>query len=237
MREFAAGTGMEYLELYQACKKIIDRQESVVGDWSSVQSLATEKGKTVVVQGAANMVMLYQQAATVQPLFDAAMQQLTAGVNAKSAKPAELTCAKLKHLFRVVEKTRLDFHNRDDAKRVQDIVRCMVVCHSKQQMLDMFQALVDSPAVVITRVKNRWDPNGLPGPTEAGWADIMVNVRLAEDVDFDHVCEVQICHFRMLQQRKTQGGHGSYAFLRAAQETLEYLKAEDAGKLTVEEVN
>ena len=50
-------------------------------------------------------------------------------------------------------------------------------------------------------------------PTSAGWTDMMVNLYLNADPG-QHLCEVQLIHFKMLSHRTTQEGHGAYNAFR-----------------------
>ena len=53
--------------------------------------------------------------------------------------------------------------------------------------------------------------------------DVMVNLAIVGD-DYEHVCEVQIVHSKMLVARSHLGGHEPYAKLRAATEMAEVIE-------------
>ena len=110
-----------------------------------------------------------------------------------------------------------------------DIVRASIICDNKKHMVEALEAILSCDKLVAVRGKNRWDE-----PTPAGWADLMVNVKLADDPN-EHVCEVQIIHKRLMAARKDLNGHQAYANSRVAAEILERLDSlepvEDAGPL------
>ena len=87
----------------------------------------------------------------------------------------------------------------------------------------------------IVRIKNRFKH-----PTDAGWADMLVNFRfradsedsfkgfgghqpVGEDSPYWHVCEVQFVHAHMSLVRRQMGAHHSYSKFRSAMELLEVL--------------
>ena len=86
----------------------------------------------------------------------------------------------------------------------------------------------------ILRIKNRFSC-----PTDAGWADTLINFRFRADpasaataVDSDadpywHVCEIQLVHTHMALVRRRMGAHHSYSKFRSAMELLEALGGSD----------
>merc|ERR1712037_314089 len=83
-------------------------------------------------------------------------------------------------------------------------------------LADIADYILNSEEVTVCRVKDRFTE-----PSDAGWTDLMLNFYLNDDDD-QHVCEVQLIHFKMLSQRTTQEGHGAYNVFRAASELLKH---------------
>merc|ERR1719271_352561 len=76
--------------------------------------------------------------------------------------------------------------------------------------------ILKSEQVTVCRLKDRFTNS-----SGAGWTDLMLNFYMNDDED-QHVCEVQLIHFKMLSQRTTQEGHGAYNVFRAASELLQH---------------
>ena len=51
----------------------------------------------------------------------------------------------------------------------------------------------------------------------------MLNVRLKDDAEYGHICEIQIVHRQMLVARQGLGGHAIYNCVRNASELLEHI--------------
>jgi hypothetical protein len=83
---------------------------------------------------------------------------------------------------------------------------------------DITDYILNAEEVTVCRVKDRFTKS-----SDSGWADMMINFYLNDDND-QHVCEVQLIHFKMLSQRTTQQGHGAYNIFRAAAELLNHKK-------------
>merc|ERR1712032_719552 len=98
-------------------------------------------------------------------------------------------------------------------------------------LADIADYILNSEEVTVCRSKDRFTKS-----SDSGWTDLMLNFYLNDDDD-QHVCEVQLIHFKMLSQRTTQEGHGSYNVFRAASELLNHknlVRRQSAGrKLTL----
>ena len=127
----------------------------------------------------------------------------------------QLQVAPLKHLARIVEKTALSPTADGSYKAVLDVNRAAIICDNKVHMVDALEAILGCEDLVVVRGKNRW-----ARPTPAGWADLMVNVKLVDD-PHEHICEVQIIHKKLMAARKDLHGHSSYANARVAMDILE----------------
>merc|ERR1719201_2821900 len=83
-------------------------------------------------------------------------------------------------------------------------------------LADIADYILNSQEVTVCRVKDRFTKS-----SDSGWTDLMLNFYLNDDDD-QHVCEVQLIHFKMLSQRTTQEGHGAYNVFRASTELLQH---------------
>merc|ERR1719182_637904 len=83
-------------------------------------------------------------------------------------------------------------------------------------LADIADYILNSQEVTVCRTKDRFTKS-----SDSGWTDLMLNFYLNDDDD-QHVCEVQLIHFKMLSQRTTQEGHGAYNVFRAAAELLHH---------------
>ncbi len=65
-------------------------------------------------------------------------------------------------------------------------------------------------------------------PTSVGWADVLINfyfVSPANVASYQHICELQLCHSKLMLSRKDLGGHGVYSSLRSMDELLAAARA------------
>lgn len=129
----------------------------------------------------------------------------------------------VKHLYRAFEKTamRRDDENPYRSDNVYDMARGIVQYDTLEGVLHGLETLVHHPKIIVKRAKNRFLK-----PTSLGWADVMVNFhfRFQDDVT-RHICEVQLCHTKLITVRKDPkyGGHKEYSRLRNAWELRELL--------------
>ena len=82
-------------------------------------------------------------------------------------------------------------------------------------MVDALEALLGCAAFIVVRGKDRWT-----WPTPAGWADLMVNVKLVDD-PHELIYEVHIVYKKIMATRKDHHGQSAYANARVAMEILE----------------
>merc|ERR1712043_102096 len=131
----------------------------------------------------------------------------------------EFNPARIKHVFRVIEKTamRPDQENQFKCDNVYDVVRGALVYKTmtgvKKGLEEVFKHFV------VLRIKNRFVPLG-KARSSGGWRDVIVNMHLKGD-PANHVLEVQIQLECLLSVRKGLGGHFIYAKYRALFEALE----------------
>ena len=71
----------------------------------------------------------------------------------------------MKHLYRCIEKAHFSREHPNSADYVLDIVRCSLVCDTKDAMAAAFKAVVSGDGIKVLRVKHRWKE-----PTVGGWA-------------------------------------------------------------------
>ena len=93
----------------------------------------------------------------------------------------------------------------------------MVVCDTLEDVVDIVGRLEASTAFRIVRVKDR-----INAPPPSKWRDVMANLVLRADKT-EHVCELQLCHRKMLTGREGLDGHALYNRQRCADELLEKL--------------
>ena len=123
----------------------------------------------------------------------------------------------LKSASRIVEKCALQPEAPRDTSRVCDVVRDMIICDTLEDVVDVVGRLEASTAFRIVRVKDR-----INAPPPSKWRDVMVNLVLRADRT-EHVCELQLCHRKMLTGREGLDGHALYNRQRCADELLEKL--------------
>ena len=132
--------------------------------------------------------------------------------------------AKMKGIYRVLEKACFKYNftwegiDDLDVSQVRDLVRGGIIDTSMAGLADITDHILNSEEVTVCRVKDRFTE-----PSGAGWTDLMLNFYMNDDEN-QHVCEVQLIHFKMLSQRTTQEGHGAYNVFRAATELLQRKK-------------
>ena len=93
----------------------------------------------------------------------------------------------------------------------------MIICDTLEDVVDVVGRLEASTAVRVVRVKDR-----INAPPPSKWRDVMVNLVLRADRT-EHVCELQLCHRKMLTGREGLDGHALYNRQRCADELLEKL--------------
>ena len=93
----------------------------------------------------------------------------------------------------------------------------MIICDTLEDIVDVVGRLEASTAFRIVRVKDR-----INAPPPSKWRDVMVNLVLRADRT-EHVCELQLCHRKMLTGREGLDGHALYNRQRCADELLEKL--------------
>ena len=93
----------------------------------------------------------------------------------------------------------------------------MIICDTLEDVVDVVGRLEASTAFRIVRVKDR-----INHPPPSKWRDVMVNLVLRADRT-EHVCELQLCHRKMLTGREGLDGHALYNRQRCADELLEKL--------------
>ena len=126
--------------------------------------------------------------------------------------------AKMKGIYRVLEKGCFKYNYSSegvhdlDVSKVLDLVRGGIIDTRMAGLADIADYILNSQEVTVCRSKDRFTKS-----SDSGWTDLMLNFYLNDDDD-QHVCEVQLIHFKMLSQRTTQEGHGAYNVFRAASE-------------------
>ncbi|KAJ1454872.1 hypothetical protein M885DRAFT_587947 [Pelagophyceae sp. CCMP2097] len=242
LRDFARTSGDDDRDAYAAAKRDADLEEGPSLDTFVAREARIFSGGQVR-QITGDVAMLYTHAAEVLPGFNECMASIlpnAAGAArapsgsprappssprapmkpmSRAAEDVALRTAPLKALSRCVEKAAAA---PSGACSIVDVVRCAFVCESKAAMARAFNALAYCDQLVVVRGEDRW-----ANPTARGWADILLNVRLASD-PHRHLCEVLIVHASLLEARDCTegaggagpGGSDAYADGRAVLETL-----------------
>ena len=71
----------------------------------------------------------------------------------------------------------------------------------------------------MVRVKDRFT-----SPSPGGWRDVMINYVVRDD-PYQHICEMQVTHQKLVTQRKGLHAHAVYDRTRNAAELLEKVRA------------
>lgn len=128
---------------------------------------------------------LMLEARKSKPVFDQLMEAVVTATRAKRpAAEVVLELGGLKHFYRIVEKVTLgrskaEMGQEDTTIRgshVLDVVRCAIVCDSIATIttcLEVLESMAEGNRFEIVRLKDR-----LSEPTNAGWMDLMVNIRI-----------------------------------------------------------
>jgi hypothetical protein len=228
LRAVARLAGTEHKHAYAACYEILSQDVGHAWLLGAAAAAAAQTAAGHPHQAVGDLYALQTQARLVLPAFANCMRGITAAFDGrrtkKDKKPAVvLQLSTPKHLYRCCEKMCLKpGAQRFTAANVCDVVRCIVSCDDCSLMAEVLQALLTCPDVAIVRVKDR--ANHM---TSMNWMDVMVNLTLAGD-RYQHVCEVQIVHAKMLLARSGLGGHVPYGKLRAATEIMA-LRASEPG--------
>ena len=99
-------------------------------------------------------------------------------MHVQSQSPAKGLAGPPKSIFRCYEKTAFKVEEgfqRFDLRPLLDIVRASIVCTSLRALRQALRVLCQNKAIVLVRVKDR-----ITQPTEAGWADILINFYFVE---------------------------------------------------------
>jgi hypothetical protein len=211
--------GTEHKAAYAACYDILSKD---VGHTRLLEDAATAAAATAAGhphQAVGNLFALQTQARLVLPGFRSCMKGIVATFKgrktAKGTDAVKLALSPPKKLYRCCEKMCLKpGGKRFTATNVCDVVRCIISCNDCGLMSEVLGTLQACRGVKIVRVKDR--ANNM---TSMNWMDVMVNLTLVSDT-YEHVCEVQVVHAKMLVARSELGGHGPYGKLRAATEIL-----------------
>jgi len=176
MADFIRDHGSGASEVYVLARKAADKKEDFE-DFTIVDMVkgkCQERPEGIPLQQYGDVVPLYEQARKVLEQFRAAAQALHEEAKQEygniDLSPTEL---KLKHIYRIIEKTTFSIAHPNRADGVLDIVRCLFICPSKAAMVGVLRLLDESKDFEIVRIKDRWRE-----PTSAGWSDFMVNVLL-----------------------------------------------------------
>jgi hypothetical protein len=144
---------------------------------------------------------LFTAAKHAKPMFETVVNDLVECMDNRAIS----LIAPLKKMFRVLQKAATTTSGFD---RTCDIVRGSIKCSSMPDIKIVLENLVKFQAarrVRLVRIKNRFKE-----PTDAGWADLMINFVCLGGENADaccHVCEVQIVILSLM----TGKGHYSCA--------------------------
>lgn len=202
--------------------------------------LQIEGSKAVCRQQVTDLASLYAEAAKVRPSARRVMESLMKGSDAQDLEEATSGTSHvrlkdmppLKRVSRACEKMVLKPRGKDgveacDASKICDIVRDTFECDSMGHVAKMLERIANCKEMVVVRFKDRYTR-----PTDGGWRDAMINYRLNDpDPELNkHICEIQVCHSKMLVARVGLGGHDEYAVERSAREILEHLREDVPSK-------
>lgn len=186
----------------------------------------------IIQTQSSSLLESYNHALQVKERYDVFMSQ----IGKKSG--GTYIPAKIKHIYRALEKMFLLGQNPLTQATVLDMVRGLLEFDSMEKMQKAleyifacddrfregrqggayFAAASDLSKVKVCRVKDR-----MAKPTSGGWADAMINFSFVDDVN-EHVCEIQFAHERLVTDRKEGGAHHGYSIFRAAFEILECIQ-------------
>jgi hypothetical protein len=165
------------------------------------------------LQSTADIEVLYQQAAVAQKDLASGVGDIAARTGGKPMIPTAL-----KGRERALEKVAAEYGG--DASNLTDLARASI---EYEKMDDLTKGLAElQKRFPSVRVKDRFAK-----PTEAGYRDILVNVKAPNG----HVCEVQL-HLKQILEVKGGAGHKIYEEVR----TIQANAAKAGRSLTPEEL-
>ena len=219
-----------YRNIYSATHDLLRKTEEAALDEldelvdelnASARQQQQQQQQPSLTQTTTDLATLMDHAFTTKHhLYDPLLQRLASGHESGGVDAVTFDAAKLKGLWRCVEKMHRSSHaghDMDSCDHILDVVRGCLRSSSVSGLVAALRWLRDSGEVVVLRVKNR-----LRDATASGWADCLVNFYFVAD-EHRHVCEVQLIPEKMFMVRKGMGGHDSYAHFRSAGEVVELL--------------
>jgi len=216
----------DFKTLYDATMKNIrfKEREGFVKYMAVVSNMKKRVSERSCPANATNLADLYRSGRAVYDRFHAFVERAAKASDTGSAYKPNGERAKMKGIYRVLEKGCFKYNDtwQDigdlDVSKVRDLVRGAIIDTNMGGISDIADYIFNSEEVTVCRVKDRFTES-----SGAGWTDLMLNFYMNDDEN-QHVCEVQLIHFKMLSQRTTQEGHGAYNVFRAATELLQCKK-------------
>ena len=130
----------------------------------------------------------------------------------------------LKRVSRIIEKLQLHPTGpTDSVGHIFDVVRGMIRCQSMTDVALAVEKVTDCDSITVVRVKDRF----VASPTEGGWRDCQICFFLNSDPN-KHVCELQVVHEHLYNNRANLPGHLVYGRIRNALEILDVLLHSDS---------
>ena len=203
----------------------------------------TDAVRRAIEEASQHQALAQQQAGSVAELLQHASQSKAAFDNfvhdivrkcCSSSHPhhqADVPQAKLpetlKKVSRIVEKLQLHPNGpTSSVGHIFDVVRGMIRCQSMGDVALVIEKVTDCDAITIVRVKDRF----VDSPTAGGWRDCQICFFLNGDEN-KHVCELQVVHEHLYNNRANLPGHLVYGRVRNAQEILDVLLNGDASSV------
>ena len=210
-----------FLDVYKSVYHTIENTEGVSLEQYKVEvkrAQAVIKSKSAPRQITSDPVDLLKHALITAPLYEKVVKDLLKDMEKNGtirAEEVKFSCAPVKKLQRVTEKSMLKAKTPGDASKTLDLVRGMVICSDIPVITKMVAALTDlcsNGKIERVRLKDRFN-----NPSAGGWRDYMDNFMICGDKN-KHICELQIVHKVMITARKGLPGHVVYGKVRNAME-------------------
>jgi len=169
---------------------------------------------------------LYKSAEKFTDVFKSVVTELAANSNSSTdtnsnsnsntdtdsnTNTVETIFALLKGKERAEKKAHDDYSSRKGTpvSWIYDIVRGSAVCHTSEQLQALAGNIQEHESIEIVKAKNRFK-----NPTLSGYRDMNLCLRLYNEEQQSHVCELQIHIKNVKQVSEELHSHSHYEFLR-----------------------
>jgi len=169
--------------------------------------LASEASSTTKPrQYISDLPVLFAQAATINPHFQACVKYWAGGV--PGARPKSIS---IKRRDRAIEKTFRSYAG--DASWLIDLARSAIIFETTGALIETLKRINNDARVSILQIKNRLDIN-YDSRESAGYRNVSLSLIIVDETTMGygvdgHICELQLC-LSIVENIKKAEGHSRY---------------------------